>query len=329
MIHFIFDWPCKNGSICSDMFIEEFRKKRNLECDVDGSKRGKYRKFYWFLLALRTVLRSKKDDVIVCWLDFHGVLCFLFSKLLFRRRKILAINILLKKKNTLANKFNQLLYQCAFSSKDFYFTYTSKYMDYVGMERSYLLPDTYVDRNNLFEEYKDCGRKVFVGGNNGRDWNLAYNVAKILSDVEFCFVMPKCEKERNHPNLANVEEYYGITYTEYLNCVKKCSVVFLPLKTEAPAGLIVLYESAMKCKALIMTDTPVSRDYITNDVTGILVEAGNISICVENLNKVLNDKTIQKKLSLNLQQKVMDMGSFENYCKNLDDIIKDILKKTI
>lgn len=326
MIHFIFDWPCKRGSVCSDMFINEFYTKRHIKCDVDGSRRGKYRKIYWVLLAIRTILKSKRNDIIVCWLDFHGVLCLLFSRILFMKRRILAINILLKKKDTFSNKINRLLYRYAFSDKNFYFTYTSKYMDYANMKRSYLLQDTYVDRNNLFMEYSDCGKNVFVGGNNGRDWNLAYKVAAAMPDVNFYFIMPNIEKNKNYPHLQNVEEHYSIPYNEYLKYVSSCSVVFLPLKTEAPAGLIVLYEAAMKCKALIMTDTQVSRDYLSNTETGILIKSGDVDDAVKSIRRILNDKEFQKNISIKLQQKIMNLGKFENYCEVLHSIILDINK---
>lgn len=326
MIHFIFDWPTTKIDKTQQLFLFEFRDKRNYICDVDGSSRGKFKKLNWVYFTFKTVLKSKKDDLIVCWFDFHGVLCYLATKLFFRKRKILAINILLKNKKTLFNRLVSILYRWAFNDKYFYFTYTSKFMPYGTMKNSYLLPDTYVDRDELFQPYVDCGNMVFVGGHNSRDWDLAYQVAEAMPDVKFCFVMPHIQKtiNRNKKN-ENIEEYYDLPYNEYLDKVAKCSIVFLPLKTDAPAGLIVLYEAAIKCKALIMTKTPVSLDYIEDHETGLLVNKGDCNNAVMAIRELVDDAKLRAKISYKLQKTVMEKGSFETYCSNLDAILKDIL----
>lgn len=66
-----------------------------------------------------TVKRTKSGDTIVCWYDFMGVLCWWLSKLTNKKIKVIAINILLKDKNTTKNKVAKYLYKKALCSNSF------------------------------------------------------------------------------------------------------------------------------------------------------------------------------------------------------------------
>lgn len=60
--------------------------------------------------------RSNKGDTIICWYDFMAVLCWVLCKIQFKRRKIVALNILLKDKSTYKNRLAKLLYKAMLSS---------------------------------------------------------------------------------------------------------------------------------------------------------------------------------------------------------------------
>ena len=66
-----------------------------------------------------TVKRTKSGDTIVCWYDFMGVLCWWLSKLTNKKIKVIAINVLLKDKNTTKNKVAKYLYKKALCSNSF------------------------------------------------------------------------------------------------------------------------------------------------------------------------------------------------------------------
>ena len=69
---------------------------------------------------------SGDNDTIVCWYDFMGILCWWLCKLKRKKRKIIVLNILLKKKETLKNKVVRRLYRIALHSKNLEATVTSK-----------------------------------------------------------------------------------------------------------------------------------------------------------------------------------------------------------
>lgn len=309
MIRIIFDWPCSHGSVCSDMFIVEM-KKHGKDLIVDGARRAKPRVLFWLLLAIRTIFKSKKEDIIVTWLDTLGVFCYWVGKLTNRKRKILALNILLKEKTTFKNRLWKTLYNIAIDDYNFYFTYTSKWQKWNTYPRAFYLQDTYVDRDALFVTYKDCGKTVFVGGWNGRDWPLAIQVAKRLPSADFYFVCPPMVEKLLEDKTNNIHVGYALPRKEYLKTLAECSIVFLPLDTNAPAGLIVLYEAAMKCKALVMTENDVSKDYLVNQSLGLLVTKNDVDDAVEKLETLLDNEQKRESMSKELQSYIMENRFF-------------------
>lgn len=95
------------------------------------------------------IKKSDENDTIVCAYDLMGVLCWWLCKLQNKKRNIIAINILLKTKNTLKNRILKQLYCIALKSGNFYATITSvEYGQWInkqlGISTKYtLLHDTY------------------------------------------------------------------------------------------------------------------------------------------------------------------------------------------
>jgi hypothetical protein len=70
--------------------------------------------------------QSNNGDTIIVWYDFQAVLCFLICKMLFLKRNIVCLNILLKDKPTIKNKLVSLLYKGALLSNNFKASVTSE-----------------------------------------------------------------------------------------------------------------------------------------------------------------------------------------------------------
>lgn len=64
------------------------------------------------------IKRSEDSDTIICWYDFMAVLCWWLCKVQFKKRKIIAVNILLKDKNITKNELAKFLYKLVLKSKD-------------------------------------------------------------------------------------------------------------------------------------------------------------------------------------------------------------------
>ncbi|MDD6357295.1 MAG: hypothetical protein PUG15_04260 [Bacteroidales bacterium] len=230
-----------------------------------------------FCACLQLMFKTRRNDTLVCWYDFQAVMCWWLGKFFFMKRKIVCINLLLKQKPTIKNRFATFLYKRALLDSSFKATVTSKeYGEWLN--KSLGVSVDYVLLRDVFHEYyiakspiKDGGY-VFCGGNSERDWNLMYAVAEKLPQVQFVFVMSGATFEHyKDRRLSNVCLYDKMPLNEFMDKIYHSSMVCFPLSTEAPAGLTVMISAAVNGKLIMMTDTPVTRGYI-NDEFGVLLQ---------------------------------------------------------
>lgn len=237
----------------------------------------------WIVGAWRAVGATRSDDLLLCYLDIQAVLCWWFARLTLRRRNIVAINLLLKDKPTLRNRLTTLLYRRALSSPRFYATVTSEeYGQWLNRKLGhsfsyYYLPDLYA-YDGLHEQYKGVAvepRTVFCGGRNGRDWATMLAIAEAMPSVAFKLVMPSAvQKSLPTPLPPNVAVSCDISTDDFLRTMAACQAVCMPLDTEAPAGLIVLFQAAALGKPIVISDTVTTRAYICPDMSDAHLVAG-------------------------------------------------------
>lgn len=219
---------------------------------------------------------TSKSDIIICWYDFMGILCWWLCKIYHKRRNIAALNILLKNKRSAKNKVARILYRGALNSNDLKATVTSREYgnsinELLGIKKKYiLLHDIY--HGGYEFEYRGEVQKhsVFCGGRNGRDWEFLLKLAVEMPDIQFNIVVPK-DKYEQHKNMfvENVNVKTEIPEQEFLRLMCQSSLVIMPLDTEAPAGLIAMFQAAANGKMIITSDTVTTREYF-GDKRGVL-----------------------------------------------------------
>lgn len=221
---------------------------------------------------------SSEGDIIFCWYDFMGILCWWQCKALHKKRKIIALNILLKDKKTLKNRMARILYKPALMSKNLVVTVTAKeYGESVnrilGIKKQYtLLHDIYHGGYDIGYVEQVQENSVFCGGRNGRDWDFLLKLAKKMPDIQFNIVVPKTIFEEYKDIFGdNVNVKTEIPEPEFLKFMCQSSLVVMPLDTEAPAGLIAIFQAAANGKLVITTDTATTREYFENQ-RGVLCE---------------------------------------------------------
>lgn len=279
----------------------------------------------WILGAVQALKISSKGDKIVCWYDFQAIILFWISVLTFRKRQIICLNILLKPKKSLKNKFVTYLYKIAFSSKRFYATVTSmKYGELINKMlqkdyKFYLLHDVYHDFYDIKYTGKVEHHTVFCGGRNGRDWDFMIKLAKEMPDVYFNIVVPQNVYEANIKWIPqNIRLKTNLIYRNFLIEMCKSEIVCLPLNTEAPAGLIVLFQSAANNKFIITTDTVTTSEYI-NASRGLAIPneishwKDAIELAFNNTSEV--EKKVKEMKAFMINQ--CDEISFRNSLKNI------------
>lgn len=246
------------------------------DCQVVFSKDYSQRILRYLSGVLSVLRKSRRGDTIICWYDAQAVLCWWLCRLLWKKRNIVCINLLLKQKPTFKNRVATLLYKKALTSRNFKATVTSRpYGDWLnrklGIAVDYtLLRDVYHDyyeMPQLAESHEDM---VFCGGCYGRDWPLMMDIVRAMPEVKFCLVMMK-EMEHiyfgamqgNYPE--NCQVLTDIPYKRFMQCLCQSKIVCMPLDCEAPQGLIVMFEAAANDKLILTSDTPTTQGYFSSD----------------------------------------------------------------
>lgn len=301
MVYFLFDNPGDKSRLS---FISKIAKREKKEVYSPKCSRlivG------WLKGCLSVLKQSHRNDMIVCWYDFQGVLCYWLSRLTFKRRKIVCINLLLKDKESMKNKVVAWLYKKALNSKYFVASVTSvEYGNHLkkrlGVDKDLiLLHDVFHEDYKVNGSVKVHPNTVFCGGRNGRDWKFMIEVAKVMPHVLFHLVMPKVTyDEYQHELPNNVVAMYNISMEDFMKEMCSCEIVALPLDTEAPAGLIVLFQAAANMKYIITTDTMTTREYLS-DGRGCLLPND-----VEVWKKAINEKLGNVKSNIIASEKLLN-----------------------
>ena len=141
----------------------------------------------------------------------------------------------------------------------------------LGINKEYtILHDIYFDNTKNEYQTKIDQNSVFCGGRNGRNWKFYFELAASMPDVNFKCVMPHNEYEEYKALISpNVEVICVIPEDEFLTLLNSSQLVVMPLDTEAPAGLIALFQAATYGKMVITSDTVTTKEYFSGD-RGIL-----------------------------------------------------------
>lgn len=323
MIYLLFDNPGDKNAVS---FISNMLQERVIEV---YSPRSNCLIVGWIKGCLKMLRLSHRNDTIVCWYDFQAILHYWLSILLFKRRKIVCINILLKDKDSMKNKAVSWLYRKALNSKRVVASVTSTeygthLKERLGINKKlFLLHDVFHESYLYKREFHVIHNSVFCGGRNGRDWRFMIDVAKAMPHVQFHLVMPKVTyDEYQHELPSNVVAKYNLSMNDFMKEMCSCEIVALPLDTEAPAGLIVLFQAAANMKYIITTDTMTTREYLS-DGRGCLL-ANKLEEWIKVIREHLQAQTENKDASRKLVKFLQDKCSEKKFLEGIELMIKNI-----
>lgn len=321
MIYLLFDNPGDKNAVSfisyklQERVIEVYSPQSN--CLIVG----------WIKGCLKMLRLSHRNDTIVCWYDFQAILCYWLSILLFKRRKIVCINILLKDKDSLRNKVVSWLYRKALNSKRVVASVTSTeygthLKERLGINKKlFLLHDVFHESYLYKREFHVIPNSVFCGGRNGRDWKFMIEVAKVMPHVRFHLVMPKIIYEEFQNELPdNVIAKYNLSMEDFMKEMYSCEIVALPLDTEAPAGLIVLFQAAANMKYIITTNTMTTREYLS-DGRGCLLP-NDVDVWKKVITERIGNEKGNKEASAKLLNFLQTECSEEKFVDGVEFMIK-------
>lgn len=318
MIHILYDTP---GGY---PFIAELLDREHIRHDTPAKSSDI---LSWLAGSWNAVQKSRRGDTIVTLYDFQGVLCYWIARLCLKQRKVIAVNILLKHKDTLRNRLATYLYRKALGSPDFTATVTTEsygrwLSGKLGLKKPLILL-----RDVYYDSYGDVATKtgtsdggyVFCGGRNGRDWSFIHRLAEAMPGTRFHFVMPSQVFDTFDRKLPNVTYHCNIPVESFNRLLAGASIVALPLDTDAPAGLIVVFQAAAHAKPIVITDTISTHDYISDNKGYGL--PNDINLWRDTISSIMADPVEPAERVRNLKSFITQNCSQQKYVDSLREII--------
>jgi len=307
-----------------DNVTDEFKPKSiRQEVHYIESPRTKRKIFGWLVGCMRVLRLSKKGDTILCWYDFQAVLLYWMCRITLRQRRLGCLNLLLKNKETLKNRIVRALYRSALLYKDFYASVTSPY--YGELLKKWLCIDfNYVVIHDPYHKAweRKCislKHRVFVGG-NARNWSFIIKVAHASPNVHYLFVMSKTDWQQYRNAIpSNVKVKCNIPFDVFLQEMADSTIVAMPLNTEAPAGLLVIYQAA-GCGTFVMaTKTETTKEYI-NPNNGCVLK-NEVEDWVSAINYWMNHETEREEKAKMLHNYISEVCSKEEFDKGIQKLV--------
>lgn len=283
----------------------------------------------YFRISLKSLVKSRRGDVIISFLDVMGLYVFLLSRILFREREIIVINIMFNDGSDFLTSIKRMLFRIMLKNSGVYPTVTSSELSAIYMElfnipekHFYLLHDCY-GKQEIYENKPEECNYVFCGGTNGRDWQTLLKSAELLPDIRFVVVGPQ-RNTLGDKIPRNVEYFFNIPYDDFQEMMLKCSILALPLNTEAPAGLIVLFSAGLMHKAVVSTNNYTLREYVTSGENGFLIEMGDHLRLAEKIRELNKDSLKRREFGDRLFKKIVELGSPDTFIDKVIEIVTQI-----
>lgn len=288
--------------------------------------------FYKYInLAIRSIVKSDEQDVIISENFIVGAFAAFFCKIFNLKRTILSLYMISHEKGKINKMIRKIIYNTAFKYSNFYTTVNSK--ELVGTYSK----EYKIKGNNFFElhdpipnywetaPFTEGNGSVFCGGEARRDWNTLFKAARLLPNVQFIAIARKINFDTTLSTPNNVALYFDTDENFFYNRLKESSIVAMPLSATAPAGLTVMFKTALLSKPVIITSTFSTRNYIENKLNGILIDMYDEKTLAEEISFLLSDSKLREKLCI-MMNETIEKFSLESYLKTLESIILQIKK---
>jgi glycosyltransferase involved in cell wall biosynthesis len=307
----------------------ELRGIQDYNMKDEESSLGKIKIWYkYFKLSSSGVRRSKEYDIIITDNFVIGALAAFFARFFNMKRKIIALNMIAHKKGFLNKVFRKIVYNKAFKYETFWFSVNDEQLiaNYDAefnfpKDRIFILRDA-VHSGDEQRDYEETGDYVFTGGDAFRDWQGFIRCAEDLPAIQFVGVARYKYFPVKKELPPNLKMYFDIPSAEFYELLKKSKVIFLPLNSLAPCGLIVMMKAGLLSKPVIITETPATKNYIQNNISGGLIKMHDVAEMKNVILNLYNSEDLRKMYTCNLKSKLLADFSTEKSAQIINTIIK-------
>lgn len=306
----------------------ELRGIPNYNIKDETSRLGKLRLWSkYYRLALAGIRRTGKNEIIITDNFVVGAIAAFVCKVTGRKRKIISLNMIAHEKGFLNNVLRKGVYNAAFKYKSFWFSVNDEELIATYAKRfnfptrqMFVLHDPFYSSDEQLD-FEDSGDFIFTGGDAFRDWEGFIQCAEQLPNIRFIGVARRKYFPADRKLPSNLQMHFDIPSDEFYGLLKKSRIVFLPLNSLAPCGLIVMIKAALLSKPVIITETPSTKNYIQNNISGRLIKMKDIKDMQASILSLYNSGDLRRKYSQNLKNYVIDNFSTEKNAKIINQVI--------
>lgn len=336
---FVTDCPCDETLYHAVAF-------NKAECMFVGMSLGREsqivrrRKSLLYMMCLKTVykvLRNSTERDVIITPDFSlGAYTIVLSKLSFRRRTVVALDLMLHQESSkLPFKARELIYRWVLRNPNFHFSvprkdimkkYKSLYQ--IGDQRVFELNGCYKDCPS--QEFSQGDKYVLCAGKR-RDWNTFFRTAKLLPKIRFVGIAEKryFDSDLLRCTPKNLEMVYDIPESEFYAYLSRCAVVCIPVENDWTDKMI-LFQAAFMNKPLVCTNTPVLTSIVVKGETegALLAKRADCQTMAVHVDDLLNIPWKAEDLAKKMNEIVQDFSPY-NFSRRILDYVHPLRKKAV
>lgn len=286
-------------------------------------------------LAIKGIKATRKGDTIIHWNFVAGAMGAFLCRVFFIKRKLIALNMIAHRKGFLNAVLRKLVYNTAFGNKNLRVSVNDEQLaaQYAQqfrfpVNRMFVLHDAY-DDNYKQAAYSETGGYVFTGGDAFRDWEGLIRCAEELPAMQFIGVARKKNFPEGKKWPENLRMYFDTPQAQFYELLENSRIVFLPLNSTAPCGLIVMIRAALLSKPVIITHTPSTRNYVEEGVSGRLTRINDIADMKRALTELDTSPEQRRQFALNLKEHITRNFSTRNNAAIIDRVIREQRSNTV
>lgn len=165
---------------------------------------------------------------------------------------------------------------------------------------------------------------ILSAGKTGRDYQTLIDAVK-ETDAKLIIVSDEYHS-RGLEVPANVRLLVNIPYNEYIELLKNCWFVVVPLqKVVKSTGQVVILEAMGFGKPVIATETIGTADYIETGVNGMLVPLKDPRALKAAMMNLMTDKHLYSRLAAAGLNAVKKRHTFEKYVETILDAAREVI----
>lgn len=292
------------------------------------AKKGGYLRGLDPLRAIWVLLTCRKASAIICVTESSALVLLLLRRLFFFRPKVLLWDA------SLGNpwKFLQWVQRRVFRRADGLLMLSQQQCELLKSKyriRGHVANvGYYVDEHFFHPRYSVTGEYILaVGDDRSRDYETLVEAVRSVTDT------PLTLKTRWRPALPAPQHVTFVDRrlddVEFRDLYSRAIIVVVPLHvTDSPGGVTALFEAMAMGKPVIVTESSVSRDFVTHGHDAWVVPMNDAFALRDAIARLMSEATLRKSLATAARQTIETKFSSRHAAqRQLDTILRIVNPK--